>query len=282
MKRKLLLFFLFLSSSFSIASAAEIAREDSVIFRKFWKYAEEKSLLGIPIDKRIPIIGEFFLGSPYVGGMLNTGVPELPTINLRKFDCVLFVEAVIAFALLDRYDDMAIETYVNNIIKLRYRNGELNYVSRLHYSSDWLYEMVRLKVLRDVTHFCGGEVFPINVSFMTEHAKKYYPISHSKKVKADIKIVEEEINKRTYYYIPQDNLDTLSPKFRTGDVLLITTNIKGLDTSHIGFAYKKKDKIYLMHASETAKKVVISELTLGEYIQGNKSQTGVMVGRINR
>jgi hypothetical protein len=75
-------------------------------------------------------------------------------------------------------------------------------------------------------------------------------------------------------------VDKAYDKIEQGDVLLITTNIKGLDTSHLGFAYKKGGVVYLMHASSSAKKVVISSQPLKEYMAGIRSQTGIMVGRV--
>ncbi len=43
-------------------------------------------------------IGKFFLGAPYMAGTLETKGAEHLVINLRKFDCVTFVENVVALA----------------------------------------------------------------------------------------------------------------------------------------------------------------------------------------
>ena len=64
--------------------------------------------------------------------------------------------------------------FLDNLKKIRYRNGKIEgYTSRLHYSSDWLYEMQRQGFLEDVTRECGGIHFPIDVFFMTKNACRY-------------------------------------------------------------------------------------------------------------
>jgi hypothetical protein len=55
--------------------------------------------------------------------------------------------------------------------------------------------------------------------------------------------------------------------------------MKGLDISHVGIALWQEGKLHLMHASSTLKKVVISEKTLHEYMQGIQSNTGIIVLR---
>lgn len=68
-------------------------------------------------------------------------------------------------------------------------------------------------------------------------------------------------------------------KIKNGDIILITTHIKGLDTSHLGFAWKKEGKTYLLHASSKGKQVMISSLPLQEYMEGIDSQSGIMLAR---
>ena len=43
-------------------------------------------------------IGKFFLGTPYVAGTLETKGAEHLVVNLREYDCVTFVENVVALA----------------------------------------------------------------------------------------------------------------------------------------------------------------------------------------
>ena len=91
-----------------------------------------------------------------------------------------------------------------------------------------------------------------------------------------------EIQAKTQYnfkYIPKDKINEACNKIKNGDIILITTHIKGLDTSHLGFAWKKEGKTYLLHASSKGKQVMISSLPLQEYMKGIDSQSGIMLAR---
>lgn len=267
--------------SVNCRAATTISKADRQILRSFWEYAEKQQLSGMSIEKRIPVIARFFLGKPYKSNTLNVTQEELPVINLRELDCVTLVENVLALAYLRQYNENAVDFFVQNIIKIRYRNGEIeDYTSRLHYSTDWLYEMQRQKLLDDVTLATGGIKYPKPVHFMSKHYTRYPVLAKDQKLLQKIKTIETEINKRTYYYIPKEKINSIAGKIQNGDVVLITTNIAGLDTSHLGFALKQNGKTYLLHASSTGKKVVITEQPLQEYMEGIQLQTGIILGRI--
>ena len=94
-----------------------------------------------------------------------------------------------------------------------------------------------------------------------------------------IKNMEDSINKRTRYYIPKSDIDKVYSKIKAGDIILITTNIAGLDTSHLGIAILYNGTIHLLHASSEYKKVMISLSPLKEYMAGIRSQSGIIIGR---
>lgn len=281
MIRLLILCSILLLTSVNCRAATTISKADRQILRSFWEYAEKQQLSGMSIEKRIPVIARFFLGKPYKSNTLNVTQEELPVINLRELDCVTLVENVLALAYLGQYNENAVDSFVENIIKIRYRNGEIeDYTSRLHYSTDWLYEMQRQKLLDDVTLATGGIKYSKPVHFMSKHYTRYPVLAKDRKLLQKIKTIETEINKRTYYYIPKEKINSIAGKIQNGDVVLITTNIAGLDTSHLGFALKQNGKTYLLHASSTRKKVVITDQPLQEYMEGIQLQTGIILGRI--
>lgn len=260
--------------------AITFSKTDSLVLNKFKVYACQKDLAQQSVGRRIDLIGRFFLGKPYKSGTLNVVKEEMPVINLRELDCVTFVENVLALAFLNRYDSIFESSFVDNIVKLRYRNGQItDYASRLHYSTDWLYEMERLHYLNDVTKQLGGIPYSIEVGFMSKHPEKYPALAQSKELVTEIRDIETAINKRTYYYIPKSKIAGITDKIRAGDIVLITTNIKGLDTSHLGIALKKGGKTYLMHASSSIGKVMISTEPLEIYMADIPSQTGIIVAR---
>lgn len=260
--------------------AVEISKADREILQRFWIYAREHRLEEKSVSERVVPIARFFMDTPYKGNTLDIPTKEFPVINLRELDCVTFVENVLALAYLPAYNKCATAAFVDNIIRLRYRNATIeDYTSRLHYSSDWLYEMQRQGLLSDLTRQAGGVPYRKEVCFMSQHYDRYPPLKADKKLVAKIKEIETAMNKRTYHHLPKDKINEACPEIKEGDVLLITTTIKGLDTSHLGFAVKKEGKTYLLHASSDGKRVMVSGQPLQEYMAGIPSQSGIMIAR---
>lgn len=280
MNRLFILLLLLFYASVPPCSAATISDTDQKVLKSFWEYANTHQLTELTVQERIPLIARFFLGYPYKSNTLNVTKKELPVINLHELDCVTLVENVLALAFLNQYDDEATESFVENIIRLRYRNAEIeDYASRLHYSTDWLYEMRKQKIVTDVTQTAGGIKHAKYIDFMSRNYTRYPVLNQDKKMRLKMKAIETDMNKRTYYYIPKTKVNEASGKIENGDVVLITTNTPGLDTSHLGFALKEDEKVYLLHASSAGKKVMISEIPLQDYMEGIKSNTGIMLGR---
>ena len=257
-----------------------IPETDHRILTKFWEYAAQNKLTTLPVDKRIPVIARFFIGTPYQSNTLDDSLGERLIINLHQLDCVTFVENVLALSFLPSYNDNAITSFKDNLIRFRYRKGEIyDYTSRLHYSSDWLYEMEKQHLLKDITRSLGGIPYTKPVFFMSKNFSRYPQLRKDSVLQEKIKTIETAINKRTYYYIPKDQIHKAYSHLKSGDIVLITTNIKGLDTSHLGFVWKENGTGYLLHASSSAQKVTLSATPLQEYMQSTSSQSGMMVAR---
>lgn len=281
-----LLFIAFLLYAFG-CTAGNVGQEDRQILRRFWQYAVRERLETKGIAERVGIIARFFVGTPYASGTLEVKAEvkaeELPIVNLRAFDCVTFVENVLALAYLEHYGNGSEQAFVDNLRKIRYRDGRIGgYASRLHYSSDWLYEMGRQGLLTDVTKFAGGVPYNKRVGFMTKNADRYPVLKASPNERAQMKKVEDAINRRSYYYIPKHAVKRACGRIREGDVVLITTTLKGLDTSHLGFAVKRDGKTYLLHASSAGKHVMLTAKPLDAYMAEISSQSGIMLGRARR
>jgi len=240
-------------------------------------YAEKWKLL--PIGERMGNIGMQLLNVPYIGGTLEV-VPEECTVVLDKLDCVTYFENILAFARILKYDNPTFKDLVNRVRDTRYRNGKVSaYTSRLHYTSDWIYENTGKKIVIDITKDLGGIPFPINVGFMSQNPKFYDALKKDPSLVSNIKKQEEAINKRKYYYIPKDKVKAIESKLKTGDIIAITTSNNGLDYSHTGLIYKdSKGVAHFLHAS-SAKKKVILDVTISEYLATVKSNTGITILR---
>lgn len=269
-----------LTSLFSSCDSCVISEADRLVLQKFWHYAQTNHLKEQEAGERISSIARFFLDTPYKSNTLNTADGEKLIVNLRELDCVTFVENVLALAFLPEYTSSSEDTFKKNLQKIRYRDGIIeDFTSRLHYSSDWLYEMQQNLLLKDIAADLGGIKHTKEINFMSGHHELYPALKNNPQLLTKIKNMEDSINKRTRYYIPKSDIDKVYSKIKAGDIILITTNIAGLDTSHLGIAILYNGTIHLLHASSEYKKVMISLSPLKEYMAGIRSQSGIIIGR---
>ena len=269
-----------LTSLFSSCDSCVISEADRLVLQKFWHYAQTNHLKEQEAGERISSIARFFLDTPYKSNTLNTADGEKLIVNLRELDCVTFVENVLALAFLPEYTSSSEDAFKKNLQKIRYRDGIIeDFTSRLHYSSDWLYEMQQNLLLKDITADLGGIKHTKEINFMSGHHELYPALKNNPQLLTKIKNMEDSINKRTRYYIPKSDIDKVYSKIKAGDIILITTNIAGLDTSHLGIAILYNGTIHLLHASSEYKKVMISLSPLKEYMADIRSQSGIIIGR---
>lgn len=240
----------------------------------------QKNLQDKSTNELVVEIGQLFINTPYVEKTLELPGEEQLVINLTGLDCTTFVETVIALVKLSEKGDFSFAAFEHEIENLRYRDGiNEGYPSRLHYFSDWIYQNEQKGILVDVTKEVGGSPYPNVPSFMSENPKFYDQLSDSENLNA-IKGAEVEIRSRDYFFIPKEKISNLEKSLQSGDIIAITTSMSNLDIVHTGFAFRKNGRIHLMHASSKNMLVEISEKPLSEYLSGNKTQSGFMVGRL--
>ncbi|HEX7535218.1 MAG TPA: N-acetylmuramoyl-L-alanine amidase-like domain-containing protein [Syntrophales bacterium] len=224
-------------------------------------------------------VGHYFLGFPYASHTLEREGRETLVINLRELDCFTFVENVVALAGLICKGKSAFRNYAAQLKKMRYRSGILRgYSSRLHYFSDWLNDNEKKGIVIDVTRRAGGEAFRKYFNFMTRH-REDYPALSREKFHRDMMAIEKRLSGRWLHYIPKAALGKFEHMVENGDLIAVTTDIEGLDVIHVGLAVSLRSRLHLLHASEVEKRVVISDLTLHQYLSRRKVMTGIMVGR---
>ena len=260
-----------------------IQPEDSTRFAQFIQYAQEERLEGLPRQERMTLIGRFFLDTPYEGGTLDRGEREELVVNLRALDCVTFVDNVLALALLDRYEPENMGDFLDNLRRVRYREGEIaDYTSRLHYSTDWLHEMCRAGILRDITRELGGVPFANRAGLITATADKRPALQRDSVLTAKMRAIEQAINARKKWYIPREHVThELCEHIQDGDILLFTSGKEGLDTAHVGIAIRRNGGIHVMHASLGGRKVMVSEEDLPGYLEKITSHSGIIIARVN-
>jgi Protein of unknown function (DUF1460) len=236
--------------------------------------------------------GKSFLGYAYPQPRIDTtqkigNAPQLQPIeeegldvNLKKFDCVTFVENMVALTQTRRAMPSAFDTFKKNLTNIRYRNSVIDYASRLHYFSDWLFENEKRGLLRNITKDIGGQIYPKNVFYMSYKKDTLYGNMADSATFIAVQAVEKEITKRQKFYIPKDKISDVESKIRDGDVIAVTNRLEGMDIAHTGFAIRKNGRVHMIHASSQFHKVVITDVPLADYVMKNKAQTGIMVGRL--
>ena len=253
---------------------------DSILFQKFLRFAAKEKLEKKPAGERVAAVGRFFLGTPYVAYTLEAPGPERLQINLHGLDCTTLVENALALSRLLISDNQDFKTYMELLTAIRYRDGKLDgYPSRLHYASDWLTNNIQKGFLQTTDMGCNAEMLHPQVSFMSTHPNAYAALKADSLLISVVAAQEVKINQLLFVYLPKNKVTDRAACIKNGDIIAITTSYPGLDFSHLGIAIRQKGKIYLLHASSTGKKVMISEMSLSEYLAGIKKHTGIVVVR---
>ena len=235
MMRYLLFFYIFIVSSFA----------DEYI--NLGKFKNDNSIF---LQKDISKLTQKFLDTSYVSNTLsnieiNTSKENL-IINFEALDCFTFIDTIEALK-----NSKDLESFKNKLINTRYKNGDISYLKRNHFFSDWLTN----NNMKDITCSlgkCNKEKKLLNKNY--KYLKK-------------IEMVQRDI----YYIAPEDiNLS----KLQTGDYVGIYTKLSDLDVTHTAIIIRKDNLVYLRHASSKKKKVIDSLLL--EYI---KNKSGIIVYR---
>jgi hypothetical protein len=225
----LLILFPILQGNLSAQVSSDWNR-DLEILGKFLQSTPRSAIDGNMIHSAL-----FFLNTPYVAHTLDSLDFEDLIINFREMDCLTFVENCLALSRVLCYPNPDMDCFERELRLIRYRNGILNaYASRLHYTSDWIFDNVKKGVVEDVTHALGGKKFKPDVSFMSENPEKYKHLKDDPETVKEIEAIEHEINRRGgYYFLPKQEIDAHQSSVRSGDIFCFTTSVQGLDISHV-------------------------------------------------
>ncbi len=257
------------------------SEEDIKIFNRKISFADENELSKKPINEIIVEIGKSFICTEYAAHTLEKDGDENLVINLSGLDCTTFLETSLTLARCIEKGTTKFQDYQNELTFLRYRDGKIDkYPSRLHYFSDWIFNNQQKNIVKDVTKEIGGELIKFNLNFMTENPEYYKQLEENPDFIPVIRKQEKDINSRNYYYIPKAKVESAENKIKTGDLIAITSSVKGLDINHVGIAVKMDDgKIHFLHAPLVGSKVQITPEPLHDYLKKIKKHTGIIVLR---
>lgn len=228
------------------------------------------------------------LGRPYVAHTLEAPGKERLIVNLRQLDCTTLVENVAALTLCHNAGQKTFAHFKAALTRLRYAGGRIDgYPSRLHYFTSWIDDNTALGLVREVQQpkSVFSAVQTVHADYMSTHPKSYSALKVHPEYLPAIREAERKIDGRQFRYIPKSrlaNTKAMRHAIADGDIIAITTNKRGLEIAHLGFAVWRTDGLHLLNASQIHKKVVEEPMTLRQYLQKHPSHTGIRVVRMEK
>lgn len=249
-----------------------------VKFDLVMQYAIAQKLHQKTMPEIMQAISTQFVGSPYQAGLLDISAKERLVLALDKFDCVLFVEAVMAIARGVAAQDYEFATFADRIREQRYRDRKLDgYCSRMHYFSEWISANQTLGTVKQITQELGGIKIAKLLNFMSSNRQKYNQLKGDDAFKCVVEM-EQSLADLDFVYIPHNKIKQAYSKMQPGDIVAIATKIKGLDFTHTGLVYRNSDRrIGLIHASPSGAVKVSPDLQT--YVNQVKDQAGIVLVR---
>ena len=258
------------------------SQKDVQIINSILSDAKKTNLSDSTIAKIVIHVGKQFLGTPYVGGVLDKPVIENLVIDISELDCVTFLENTVALSLIIKKNKIQFEDFCNELKFIRYRDGILNgYASRLHYFYDWINNNEKKGVLQNITSVTGGKPYLRTVNSMTVNRLKYAHLKDDSSALV-VKKVEEELTTMSKFYLPKEDIRLAEDNIKDGDLIALTTTIEGMEVAHVGIAIHQNSRLHFMHASSLGKKVEISSVPLFDMIKNKTIYTGIIVARLNK
>lgn len=206
-------------------------------------------------------ISSTFLGTPYFRDPLgeNGGIDKDPIYRFDKFDCLTFVETMLALTFSKNSDD-----FENIIKRIRYKDGEVDIKKRNHFvNPDWIQN--NSDFVKEATRAIANKInSDISCSKIMLDRKTWF----KKNYNIDVNIEEQEA---ILDYITLDTLFEKEPELIKAITEPMIINIvihkpefkkrygSEINTSHIGFLIPKENGLIFRHASFLKEKVVDDE-----------------------
>ncbi len=247
-------------------------------FQRIMQYASTQKSHQRPMGEIMQAIAQQFLGTAYKAGLLDQSKEETLVVTLKQFDCVLFLETVLAIARGVAVQDYSYPTFVNHIRDQRYWNGQMKgYCSRLHYFSEWIVDNEKRGTVQNIGQELGGVPLNKKLNFMSAHRQSYPRLSDDATYQC-IGQMEAKLDGVTLDYIPTNQIRRVYAQLQPGDIVAVATDISGLDVTHTGLVYRYPDgKIGFIHASPIGQVTIARDLH--RYISKVDNAIGILVAR---
>jgi len=193
---------------------------------------------------RMEVLSRAFIGHPYTPNPLigSAENAEVFTATLDGFDCVTYIETVLALARASTADD-----FVDGLRKIRYDRGRIGWKWRNHYMTGWIRNNLRERIIAPVR----ARGVPI---VSRDRILNVVPGLDAQRVR--IKCVAKPAVSR------------LAASLQTGDLIFFVSTRMNLDVFHAGIVVRENDRLLIRHASRSKGGVVEQELS--EFLKENR------------
>lgn len=183
------------------------------------------------LSERIERFSARFLDSAYFASPLEGGPDsrEVFKVSLKGFDCVTYMETVIALALSETASE-----FVEQIRRLRYAGGEVDWYHRNHYMIDWVRNNQKRGIIRNIT--AGPRT-----------------VLRQRRLSVIEALPEKRVSFRCF---PKRSFKYAQSRIKTGDAVLFVSTKKTLDVFHTAILIKGEDALSVRHASRAAGRVI--------------------------
>jgi len=278
----------------SVAFASESRLPLSTVFKgqdqfnRLVAKAKSGNWKALPIGERTAAVGQALVGTRYKHFTLEIDNRiESPSVNFQGMDCWTFFEIALSFArmLNEPESNWTPERLLHYIEVDRYRGGQCTgeYLSRLHYLEDWLYDNDRRGLVEDLTRTLGGASVPHSAREMSVGWRHYRYLAANRSLLGPLARMEANVSSHTLYEIPKNRVVGIESKLHSGDIIgIISRDRNGLySTAHVGLALRTNDGVlHFMHASSPGNYGhVMVDTQLSKYLYRYRSDSGILVAR---
>lgn len=204
-------------------------------------------------------VSSAFLGTPYQADTLigGPGTPEALVVNFNGVDCFTLADYV--EALTHSHDQ---KSFLHNLTQVRYTGGNIDYLSRRHFFSDWF--ATTPHNARDVTPDISPDYATANKQLNRKpDGGEYIP---------GLGIHSRKIN-----YIPGNTIShQVLDRLKTGDYVGVYSPLEGLDVSHVGIVVRHDRQVWFRNASSLAANRKVVDSPFLEYM---RAKPGIVVLR---
>jgi hypothetical protein len=201
---------------------------------------------------RIEVLSGHFLGHPYKPNPLigSADTDEVFTASFDGFDCVTYIETVLALARAS-----SVDRFIEWLRKIRYEDGRVQWERRNHYMTLWIRNNIRNGILRPVS--------PPGV-----------PIHSKERI---LNVIPGLTAQRTRIKcFPKASAPRLERYLQTGDLIFFVSTRNNLDVFHAGIIARDGKRLLMRHASRSQGSVVEQELS--EFLEANR-MSGLITAR---